>query len=78
MRPSFILNNLFDDGKGHLVSGPSLSPENHYFTADHQKASLDLSPTMDVEITTALFRRVIDAANKQNVDEPLVENCRAR
>jgi len=68
----FILNNLFDDGKGHLVSGPSLSPENRYFTPDHQKASLDLSPTMDVEITTALFKRVIDAANKQKVDAPLV------
>jgi len=67
------LNNLFDDGKGHLVSGPSLSPENRYFTPDHQKASLDLSPTMDVEITTALFRRVIEAATKQQVDAPLVE-----
>ncbi len=69
----FILNNLFEDGKGHLVSGPSLSPENRYFTPDHQKASLDLSPTMDVEITTALFKRVIDAANKQKVDAPLVQ-----
>jgi alpha-L-fucosidase 2 len=32
---------------------------------------------MDVEITTALFRRVIDAAKKQNVDEPLVEELQA-
>ena len=56
----FLLNNLFDDGKGHLVSGPSLSPENRYFTPSRDKVSLDLSPTMDVEITTALFRRVID------------------
>lgn len=70
----FILNNLFDDGQGHLVSGPSLSPENQYFTPDHQKASLDLSPAMDVEITTALFKRVIDAATKQHVDAPLVED----
>ena len=74
----FILNNLFDDGKGHLVSGPSLSPENRYFTPDHQKASLDLSPTMDVEITTALFKRVIDAANKQKVDAPLVSELERR
>jgi alpha-L-fucosidase 2 len=72
----FLLNTLFDDGKGHLVSGPSLSPENRYFTPDHQKASLDLSPTMDVEITTALFRRVIDAATKLQVDAPLVEELR--
>ena len=67
----FLLNNLFDDGKGHLVSGPSLSPENRYYTDDHQKASLDLSPSMDIEITTALFRRVIAAAQTLNVDEKL-------
>jgi alpha-L-fucosidase 2 len=72
----FLLNNLFDDGKGHLVSGPSLSPENRYFTPDHQKASLDLSPTMDVEITTALFRRVIEAANKLKVDAPIVQELK--
>lgn len=70
---TFILDNLFDDGKGHLVSGPSLSPENRYFTPDHQKASLDVSPTMDVEIITGLFRRVIEGAKKQDVDAPLVE-----
>ncbi len=51
----YVLNNLFDDGTGHLVSGPSLSPENRYYTPDHQRASLDVSPTMDIEITTALF-----------------------
>jgi alpha-L-fucosidase 2 len=65
----FLLKNLFDDGKGHLVSGPSLSPENQYYTADHQKGSLDVSPTMDVEITTALFRRVIEGAKILKVDE---------
>ncbi len=73
----FLLDNLFDDGHGHLVSGPSLSPENQYFTADHQKASLDVSPTMDVEITTALFKRVIEGATKQHVDEPLVDELQA-
>ena len=67
----FLLNNLFDDGKGHLVSGPSLSPENRYYTSGRQQASLDLSPTMDIEITRALFRRVIAGAAKLNVDAKL-------
>jgi len=67
----YILNNLFDDGQGHLVSGPSLSPENRYYTPDHQKASLDVSPTMDVELTTALFRRTIQAAELLNTDPDL-------
>jgi len=55
----YVLQNLFDDGHGHLVSGPSISPENRYYTADHKPASLDVSPTMDIEITTALFDRVL-------------------
>jgi alpha-L-fucosidase 2 len=67
----FLLENLFPDGHGHLVSGPSLSPENRYFTPDHQRASLDLSPTMDVEITTALFRRVIEASKLLQTDDKL-------
>ena len=67
----FLLENLFPDGHGHLVSGPSLSPENRYFLPDHQRASLDLSPTMDVEITTALFRRVIEASKLLNIDAAL-------
>ena len=67
----YLLRNLFDDGKGQLVSGPSLSPENQYYTSDHQKASLDVSPTMDVEITSALFKHVIAATHALNVDAKL-------
>lgn len=67
----YVVNNLFDDGAGHLVSGPSLSPENSYYTPEHQKASLDVSPTMDVEITTALFKRVIEASRILHTDAEL-------
>jgi alpha-L-fucosidase 2 len=67
----YVVNNLFDDGAGHLVSGPSLSPENSYYTPEHQKASLDVSPTMDVEITTALFQRVIEASRILHTDAVL-------
>jgi alpha-L-fucosidase 2 len=67
----YVLNNLFDDGAGHLVSGPSLSPENSYYTPDHKKASLDVSPTMDIEITTALFRHVIEASHLLGTDADL-------
>jgi alpha-L-fucosidase 2 len=67
----YLLANLFDDGTGHLVSGPSLSPENRYLTPDGKRASLDLSPTMDIEITTALFRRVIEASKLLGTDNDL-------
>ena len=67
----FLLANLFADGKGHLVSGPSLSPENRYYTADREKASLDISPTLDIELTNALFLRVISASKLLNTDADL-------
>jgi alpha-L-fucosidase 2 len=73
---TYVLENLFDDGQGHLVSGPSLSPENRYYTPDHQRASLDVSPTMDVEITTALFSRVIKASEILNTDAELRQKLR--
>ncbi|HEY3937356.1 MAG TPA: glycoside hydrolase family 95 protein, partial [Bryobacteraceae bacterium] len=67
----YLLANLFDDGAGHLVSGPSLSPENRYLTPDGKRASLDVSPTMDIEITTALFHRVIEASKLLGTDSDL-------
>ncbi len=73
----FLLANLFPDGKGHLVSGPSLSPENRYYTADRQKASLDISPTLDIELTNALFRRVISAGKLLHTDADLREKLSA-
>lgn len=74
---TYVLENLFDDGQGHLVSGPSLSPENRYYTSGHERASLDVSPTMDVEITTALFSRVIKASEILNTDAEFREKLKA-
>jgi alpha-L-fucosidase 2 len=65
----YLADNLFPDGAGHLVSGPSLSPENRYLLPDNQPASLDVSPTMDVEITTELFRDAIRASEILETDE---------
>jgi len=64
----FLLDSLIPDGKGHLVSGPSLSPENRYKLPDGTTHSLAMSPTMDVEITTTLFNRTIQAAGILGVD----------
>jgi alpha-L-fucosidase 2 len=67
----FMLDNLVPDGKGRLLSGPSISPENRFYTKDHQRASLCMSPTMDIEIDTALFKRVIEASRVLGVDADL-------
>ena len=64
----FLLDYLVDDGKGHLVTGPSISPENRYRLPNGEEAKLCMGPTMDTEITYALFGRVIEAGVVLGVD----------
>ncbi len=58
----FLLDHMIDDGNGHLITGPSISPENNYRTADGVSARLCMAPTMDMEIAHALFSRVIESS----------------
>ena len=64
----FLLDYLLDDGKGHMVTGPSLSPENRYRAANGDVVKLCMGPTMDTEITHALFSRVIEASGLLGID----------
>lgn len=57
----FLLDYMVDDGHGHLITGPSISPENSYRTADGKTARLTMGPYMDTEIAYALFSRVLEA-----------------
>ena len=60
----FLLDFLVDDrmGQGHLVTGPSTSPENRYRLPDGTVGSLCMGPVMDIEITHTLFSRVIESS----------------
>jgi alpha-L-fucosidase 2 len=64
----FLLDYLVDDGRGRLVTGPSLSPENRYRAPDGSAVKLCMGPTMDIQITHALFSRVIEASQLLGVD----------
>jgi alpha-L-fucosidase 2 len=64
----FLLDALVDDGHGHLVTGPSLSPENRFKLPDGKAYSLCMGPVMDIELAHALFRRVIQAGEILDVD----------
>jgi alpha-L-fucosidase 2 len=64
----FLLDYMVDDGNGHLVTGPSISPENRYRTSDGVVAKLCMGPYMDTEITYALFSRVIESSEILGVD----------
>ena len=64
----FLLDYLVDDGKGHLVTGPSISPENTYVLPNGVSAKLCMGPYMDTEITRQLFTRIIEASTILSID----------
>ena len=64
----FLLEYLIEDGNGHLITGPSLSPENQYLGRDNHAVKLCMGPAMDSQLTHALFTRVIQASELLDVD----------
>ncbi|MBI3209293.1 MAG: glycoside hydrolase family 95 protein [Candidatus Solibacter usitatus] len=64
----FLLGILQPDGDGHLVIGPSASPENRYRTVDGRTAALTTGTSMDNSIAHALFSRVMEASAILNTD----------
>jgi alpha-L-fucosidase 2 len=77
----FFLDYLVDDGSGHLVTGPSISPENTYRSPDGTAHSLTMAPTMDIEILRELFTRTLDAGRILGEDAAFlkqVEDARSK
>lgn len=73
----FFLDYLVESPQGRLVTGPSLSPENKYVLPDGSSASLCMGPTMDIEITRAVFDRVAQASKILGVDDEFREKVLA-
>jgi alpha-L-fucosidase 2 len=63
----FFLDYMVDDGQGHLLTGPSISPENAFKT-EGKSAKLTMGPYMDTEIVRDLFTRVIQSSEILGVD----------
>jgi alpha-L-fucosidase 2 len=73
----FLLDYLTLSPDGHLVTGPSCSPENAYRLPDGSKANLCMAPTMDIEITRAIFQKTAEAAKILGVDAALCEQMKS-
>ena len=73
----FFLDYLTPDGEGHLVTGPSVSPENKYKLADGSTHSLTMAPTMDIEIVRELFTRTLQAGRILGKDPAFLDKIRA-
>ncbi len=62
-RAVFLLDYLVRDPKtGHLITGPSCSPENAYQLPDGKSYNLCMGPTMDISIVRAVFWRLLESA----------------
>ena len=66
----FCLDWLIEDGKGHLVTSPSTSPEHKFLTRDGAQAATSMAATMDMALVRDLFANVIDAGEALEIDAP--------
>lgn len=76
----FFVNWLVEDGKGHLVTNPSTSPEHYFIAPDGQRASVSYGSTMDMAILKNLFNAVISAAKVSvtvHVQLPCIDQTRS-
>ncbi|MES2923810.1 MAG: glycoside hydrolase family 95 protein [Verrucomicrobiota bacterium] len=73
----FCLDWLVDDGKGHLVTAPSASPEIGFTTADGTRGTVSMACTMDMSIIWDLFTNCLDAAKILGTDPELVARIEA-
>jgi alpha-L-fucosidase 2 len=73
----FLLDFLVEDGQGHLVTSPSISPENRFVTPDGRRASVCAGPAMDMQIAWDLFGQCLAAAEILGVDADFREEVAA-
>lgn len=73
----FILDFLIEDGKGHLVTVPSISPENMYINPMLGKnARITYAATIDIQIIIELFNGCIESATILETDSKLVSQMK--
>ena len=63
----FLRANLFEFSDGHLVTGPSSSPENG-FLKDGKKCNVCAGPAIDTQICQEIFSAVEKASEILNID----------
>ena len=67
----FLLEFLIDNGRGELVTCPTVSPENTYILPDGQRGTLCAGSTMDSAIAAMLFQAFEEASSLLDADADL-------
>ncbi len=82
----FALDLLVDDGKGHLVTSPSTSPENQFISPEDRTTAVPLSrgSTMDMALVGEVFENCLEAidalgiATSENAFRAELKNAHAK
>lgn len=61
---------------GRLVTAPSSSPENSFYTADSVEVSICMGPTMDTQLISELWTNVIRASEILGIDKAYADSLR--
>lgn len=69
----FFVDFLIDDGKGNLITSPSVSPENTYRTSNGMEGTICKGPSMDSQIIYELFSAVISASEILGEDKAFAD-----
>ena len=73
----FVLDFLIEDGKGHLVTAPSLSPENAYLhPKTGKKTGFTYAAAIDIEIINELFKACIKTSDILNSGREFAEQLK--
>lgn len=68
----FFLDFLIEEPVHHwLVTAPSVSPENSFYTPAHEKTQVGIGPTLDNQLLRDLFDHTMEAAATLGVDAEL-------
>lgn len=65
----FLVDFLVEDSSGHLVTCPSLSPENTFLTETGAKGVLCEGSTIDIRIIDAIFSAFVDTVSKLDITD---------
>lgn len=73
----FCLDWLIEDGKGHLTTAPSVSPEIGFITPDGKRAGVSAGSTMDLSIIWENFQNCIEAGQILGIEPEFVARVAA-
>ena len=75
----FFVDFMITDPKtGMLVTSPSVSPENNFFTADKEVATVSYGCTMDRAIILELYRNCISSAEILGIEDAFIDTLKSQ